>query len=160
MRNRFMKSIGALAVVCMMLAMAAPSFAQASGFAQWRGQSRYSRMMVDRLIRQAENHSDQFVRVFERALDRSRLEGTIREDRLNERAAELERQLNAARAELGRAGSQWEIRSSVSNAIEVGRTINTVMRRRQLTPNAERQWSLLRNDLNRLAAIYNLRQLG
>lgn len=154
MRNRLMKSFGALAAVFMMLAMAAP------GFAQWRGQSRYTRPMVDRLIRQAENHSDQFVRVFDRALDRSRLDATIREDRLNERAAELERQLNAARAELGRANSQWEIRSSVSSAIEAGRAINTVMRRRQLTPNAERQWNLLRNDLNRLATIYNLRQLA
>src|SRR6185369_16272752 len=132
MRNRLFKSFGALTVFCMALALASPSFAQ------WRGSSRYTRPMVDRLIRQAESRSNQFVAVFDRALDRSRLEGTIREDRLNERAAELERQLNAARGELNQSGNQWAIRSSISNAIEVGRAINNVMRKRQLTPNAER----------------------
>jgi len=153
MRNRLFKSLGALTVFCMALALASPSFAQ------WRGSSRYTRPMVDRLIRQAESRSNQFVAVFDRALDRSRLEGTIREDRLNERAAELERQLNVTREELNRSGNQWAIRSSISNAIEVGRAINNVMRKRNLTPNAERQWMLLRSDLNRLASVYNLRQL-
>ena len=138
---------------CVVLAMAAPSFAQ------WRGSSRYNRGSIDRLIRQAESRSNQFVGVFDRALDRSRLEGTIREDRLNERAAELERQLNVARGELNRSTNHWAIRSSISNAIEVGQAINNVMRRRNLPSNAERQWMLLRSDLNRLAAAYGLRQM-
>lgn len=153
MRNSLKKSFGALMMCCVVLALAVPSFAQ------WRGSSRYNRMSIDRLIRQAESHSNQFVGVFDRALDRSRLEGTIREDRLNERAAELERQLNVARNELNRSTDHWAIRSAVSNAIDVGQAINTVMRRRNLTPNAERQWSILRSDLNRLATAYGLRQL-
>ena len=153
MHNRFMKSFMALSVICMTLAIASPSFAQ------WRGSSRYNRGTVDRLIRQAEARSNQFVAVFDRALDRSRLEGTIREDRLNERAAQLESQLNIARQELNRTGNHWAIRSSISNAIDVGQAINNVMRRRQLTPNAERQWMLLRSDLNRLAMVYGLRQM-
>ena len=153
MRNSLKKSFGALMMCCMVLALAAPSFAQ------WRGSSRYNRGSIDRLIRQAESRSNQFVAVFDRALDRSRLEGTIREDRLNERAAELERQLNVAREELNRSTNHWAIRSSISNAMEVGQAINTVMRRRNLTPNAERQWTMLRSDLNRLAAAYGLRQL-
>lgn len=153
MRNRVLKSFSALAVCCMVLALASPSFAQ------WRGSSRYTRAIVDRTIRQAESRSNQFVGMFDRALDRSRLEGTIREDRLNEHAAELERQLNVARAELNRTGNQWAIRSSISNALDVARNINNVMRRRQLPNNVERQWMLLRSDLNRVASIYNLRQL-
>lgn len=153
MRNRLLKSFGAVTVCCMILALASPSFAQ------WRGSNRYTRTSIDRLIRQAESRSNQFVGAFDRALDRSRLEGSIREDRLNERAAELERQLNVARSELNTTGNHWAIRSSVSNAIEVGRAINNVMRRRNLSPYAERQWTMLRSDLNRLASAYNLRQL-
>jgi len=153
MRNSLKKSFGALMMCCMVLALAAPSFAQ------WRGSSRYNRGSIDRLIRQAESRSNQFVAVFDRALDRSRLEGTIREDRLNERAAELERQLNVAREELNRSTNHWAIRSSISNALDVGQAINTVMRRRNLTPNAERQWMMLRSDLNRLAMAYGLRQM-
>ena len=153
MRNSLKKSFGALMMCCMVLALAAPSFAQ------WRGSGRYNRGSIDRLIRQAESRSNQFVAVFDRALDRSRLEGTIREDRLNERAAELERQLNVAREALNRSTNHWAIRSSISNALDVGQAINTVMRRRNLTPNAERQWMMLRSDLNRLAMAYGLRQL-
>lgn len=140
-------------VCCMVLALASPSFAQ------WRGSSRYNRGQIDRLIRQAESRSNQFVAVFDRALDRSRLEGTIREDRLNERAAQLESQLNVARQELNRSNNHWAIRSAISNALDVAQGINTVMRKRNLTPNAERQWMLLKSDMNRLAVAYGLRQL-
>ncbi|MGA9767993.1 MAG: hypothetical protein WBV94_03065 [Blastocatellia bacterium] len=153
MRTNLKRTFGAVMMCCMMLAMAVPSFAQ------WRGSSRYNRGSIDRLIRQAESRSNQFVAVFDRALDRSRLEGTIREDRLNERAAELERQLNVARGELDRSTNHWAIRSAISNALDVAQNINTVMRRRQLTPNAERQWMLLKSDMNRLAVAYGLRQL-
>ena len=154
MRNLTFKSLAALAVCCLTLAMTSP------GFAQGRGYSRsYTRVNVDRLIRQAENRSDQFVAIFDRALDRSRLEGTIREDRLNERALELERELNVVRQEFNRTGNHYSIRSHVANALNVSQGINTVMRNRRLHPVAERQWTLLRSDLNRLAAVYNLRQL-
>jgi hypothetical protein len=156
MRNLKLKSFTALAVCCLVLAIASP------GFAQLRGQTRsraYARVEVDRLIRQAENRSDQFVAIFDRALDRSRLEGTIREDRLNERALQLERELNIVRREFNRTGNHYSIRSHIADALNVAQGINTVMRNRRLYPVAERQWMLLRSELNRLAAVYNLRQL-
>jgi hypothetical protein len=152
MRNLTLKSLTALTVCCMVLAIASPSFAQLRG----RG---YTRVSVDRLIRQAENRSDQFVAMFDRALDRSRLEGSIREDRLNERALQLERELNAVRLEFNRTRNHYSIRSHVANALNAAQSINTVMRNRRLYPVAERQWLLLRADLNRLAAVYGLGQL-
>ena len=153
MRNLTLKFFSALTVCCMMLAVASPTFAQ------WRGSRNYTRVNVDRLIRQAENRSDQFVAMFDRALDRSRLEGTIREDRLNERALQLERELNIVRQQFNRTRNHYEIRSHVANAINVAQGINRVMQNRRLYPTAERQWSLLRSDLNRLAAVYNVPQL-
>jgi len=156
MRNSLLKSFAALAACCLVMALASPSFAQSRGSARSRG---YSRASVDRLIRQAENRSDQFVAIFDRSLDRSRFEGTIREDRLNERARELEMQLNIVRQEFNRAGNYYNIRSHVSNALSAAQGINTVMRNRRLNPVVERQWILLRSELNRLASVYNLRQL-
>ena len=129
MRNLTFKTFTAIAVCCMVMALASP------GFAQWRGS--YTRVNVDRLIRQAENRSDQFVAIFDRALDRSRLEGTIREDRLNERALHLERELNIVRQQFNRTGNHYSIRSHVSNALNVAQGINTVMRNRRLHPVAE-----------------------
>lgn len=156
MRNRLMKSFVPLAVCCLVMAIASPSFAQVRGAARGRG---YTRVNVDRLIRQAENRSDQFVAIFDRSLDRSRLEGTIREDRLNERARELEVQLNIVRREFNRTGNHYEVRSHIANALNAAQGINTVVRNRRLIPVVERQWLLLRSELNRLAAVYNLRQL-
>jgi hypothetical protein len=156
MRNLRLKSITALAACCLMLAAASSSFAQSR--APYRS-SGYARVNVDRLIRQAENRSDQFVALFDRALDRSRLEGTFREDRLNERAFQLERQLNIVRQEFNRSSNHYSVRSHIANALNVAQSINNVMRNRRLYPAAERQWTLLRSDLNRLAAVYNLRQM-
>lgn len=153
MRNSLKKSFGALMMCCMVLAMAAPSFAQ------WRGSSRYNRGSVDRLLRQAENRGNQFAAVFDRALDDTRLNGSIREDRLNEKASELQSRLTTARREFDRSNDHWAIRSQISAAIDAGQSINTVMRRRNLTPAAERQWLMLKSELNRLATVYGLRQL-
>ena len=156
MRNVTLKFFSAIIVCWMMLSVASPTFAQG----RWPSGSRgYSRVNVDRLIRQAENRSDQFVAMFDRALDRSRLEGTIREDRLNERALQLEREMNIVRQEFNRTRNHYEIRSHIANALNVAQGINTVMRNRRLYPVAERQWMLLRSDLNRLASVYNLSQL-
>ncbi|MCI0490874.1 MAG: hypothetical protein L0229_30140 [Blastocatellia bacterium] len=157
MRNRLLKSFTALAVCCLVLAIASPSFAQVRGSYRSRA---YSRAYVDRLIRQAENRSDQFVAIFDRALDRSRLEGTIREDRLNERAFQLERELNVVRREFNRTGNYYSVRSHVAIALNSAQAINRVMHNRRLIPVAERQWALLRSELNRLAAVYNLRRLS
>jgi hypothetical protein len=156
MRNSKIKSIAGVMACCLVLAIASPVFAQSRGY----GYGNRNRTNVERLIRQAENRSDQFVRTFDLALDRSRFDGRLREDRLNERALELERHLNMARqAVAGVNNNHFYARSHIANAINVAQGINTVMRNRRLMPQSERQWVLLRSDLNRLAAIYNLRQL-
>jgi hypothetical protein len=158
----FVKATITMAVCCMMLTLASPSFAQWRGdsFGQWGGVNRgRSRVDVDRLIRQAENRSDQFVALFDRALDRSRLDGTIREDRLNVRAMDLERQLNIVRQQFNRTNNFMSIRYQIANAMNAAQGINNVMHNRRLDPVVERQWVFLRSDLNRLAAVYNVRQL-
>ena len=153
MRNSRFKSLAGLMACCLVLAVASPVFAQS------RYRTRGYRVDVARLIQRAENRSDQFVRTFDVALDRSRFDGRIREDRLNERALQLERSLNLARQSMIGNYNHWYARTHIANAINVAHGINTVMRNRQLMPQAERQWMLLRTDLNRLAAVYNLRQL-
>ncbi len=50
-----------------------------------------SRAQIDRLIRNLEERVDRFVVQFNYALDNSRLNNTRRENRLNERARDLER---------------------------------------------------------------------
>ena len=128
--------------------------------AQRRGRARaYTKADVDRVIRRVEDRSDQFVRLFDRALDRSRLDGTRREDRLNEQAKNLERTLDDLRREFDRKESYIETRPEVGRALNVAEDINRAMRRRRMGGETERQWNLLRNELNALALVYNLRPL-
>jgi hypothetical protein len=109
------------------------------------------------MIRQVEDRSDVFVRIFDRALDRSRLDNTRKEDRLNERALDLERQLNIVRQEFERTQNHQAVRSHIARALSIAEGINTVVRNRRLDPQVERQWMLLRSEMNRLAQVYNIR---
>jgi hypothetical protein len=153
MRNQIARSFIGFMVCCTVIALASPSFGQ-----WWRGDNRY-RGSVDRIIRQAENRSDIFVRVLDRTSDDGGLQG-FRADRLSDRARDLEQQLNVIRQEFDQTNNHFQIRSQVHEALNIASGINNVMQNRRMSYQAERQWMLLRSDLNRLASIYNLPRLG
>lgn len=119
----------------------------------------YSKAQVERIIRRVENQSDRFVRSFDNSLDRSRMDGTRREDNLNERARNLENSLDALRLEFDRMDRYQDTRAQVSSVLNIAEGINTAVRRQRLRNNTERLWARLRGELNALAAVYNLRQL-
>jgi hypothetical protein len=119
----------------------------------------YSRAQVEQIIRRVENQSDRFVRSFDRSLDRSRVDGTVREDNLNQRARDLENSLDVLRQEFDRTDRYQDTRQQVSNVLNVAEDINRAVRNRRLRGNTERLWAQLRNELNTLASVYNLRQL-
>jgi histidinol dehydrogenase len=119
----------------------------------------YTKAQVERIIRRVENQSDRFVRSFDNALDRSRMDGTRREDNLNGRARDLENALDSLRQEFDRTDRYQDTRTQVSSVLNTAEGINTAVRRRRLTNYTERLWTQLRSELNELAAIYNLRQL-
>jgi histidinol dehydrogenase len=118
-----------------------------------------TKAQVERIIRRVENQSDRFVRSFDNALDRSRADGTWREDNLNERARDLENKLDALRMEFDRTDRYQDTRTQVSSVLNTAEGINTAVRRRRLNNNTERLWERVRDELNTLAAFYNLRQL-
>ncbi len=134
-----------------------------SSQAQYRGRNRqravYNKADIDRIIRRVEDRSDNFVRLFDQSLDRSNLDGTKREDRLNERARDLERELDSLRSNFDRTDKYMDTRQQVSRVLSTADGINKVMLRRRLGGATEQQWRLLRAELNALADAYNLRQL-
>ncbi len=158
MRSNVSKLLMIFAVMALVLGTASPSEAQRRGARRARGPI-YTRADVDRVIRRVETRSDVFVRMFDNALDRSVLNGSRREDRLNERAMELERELDQVRLEFDRIEGYRDIRNNVARAMNVSEAINRVVRARRLSPQVERQWVLLRTELNQLARVYNLRLL-
>jgi len=119
----------------------------------------YRKAQVEQIIRRLENQSDRFVRSFDRSLDNSRVDGTRREDNLNQRARDLENSLDVLRQEFDRTDRYQDTRSQVSSVLNVAEDINRAVRNRRLRGNTERLWSRVRTELNTLASIYNLRQL-
>src|ERR1051326_1490184 len=121
MRSHLLKSFVALIVFGALLALASPTSAQ------WGRPDRFERGYAGRLIRDAENRSDQFVAVFDRALDMRGMEGTVRAERLNDRARDLESALNRVRQAFEQRSGNEEIRSELANAINIAEGINRVM---------------------------------
>ena len=157
MRKSISKLIIAGFALCMLAAIAVPGQAQ-----QYRRVYRnryYTKIQVERIIRRVENQSDRFVGSFDSALDRSRLDGTAREDNLNQRARNLENDIDSLRQEFDRTDRYQDTRSRVSRVLNTAEGINAVMHRRRLGGNAERLWAQLRVELNVLASVYNLPRL-
>ncbi|HXI88436.1 MAG TPA: hypothetical protein VNO24_00345 [Blastocatellia bacterium] len=77
---------------------------------------------------------------------------------LSERARDLESQLNMVGGEFDQS-SNYDRRSQVGTVLRVAESINNAMRYRRVDFDVQRQWSMVRYDLNRLARVYNLRQI-
>jgi hypothetical protein len=148
----------ALAAICAVLILSAPTEAQ-----RWRrapSQRGYTKVEVNEIIKRVEDRSDRFAKLFDKSLDRSRLNGTEREDRLNQYARDLEKALDDLRREFDRKENYVETRPEVRRCLDIATDINVAMRNRRLGAETERQWALLRAELNALADVYNLPLVG
>lgn len=152
----FTKKISA--TVLALLAMALMVTATASAQGRYRGRN-YTKADVDRIIKRCEERSDAFTRMIDRNLDRSRLDGTRREDNINEQVRDLERALDELRREFDRRDVWRETRREVEKVMRESDEINALMRNARFDRSVEREWQLVKADLNKLAGIYELRQL-
>lgn len=152
------RSLFSFVTVLAVCSIALPS----ASLAQRRGPYRdggYTRADVNSLIRRVEESSDAFVKIFDDALDKSTMDGSRKEDRLNDRAKDLEKQLDQVREEFDRREDYRDVRENVSKALSAAEAINKAVRNRRLNYQVQRQWGLLRSELNRLGRVYNLRSL-
>src|SRR5215470_9778297 len=81
------------------------SVVSANAQGRYRGKF-YSKADVDRIIKRVETRSDEFKSLVDRYLDRSRLDDTKKEDRINEQVGELEKALDNLRSDFDRT-DQW-----------------------------------------------------
>lgn len=154
--GRNLKATSIAVGFCLLVALSVSVSAQNRRYSRNRVNTKAE---IDRVIRRVENQSDRFVRSFDSSLDNSRLDGTRREDNLNQRASTLENDLDSLRLEFDRTDRYQDTRSQVSRVLSTAEGINTAVRNRRLGRNTERIWAQLRTELNALANAYNLRQL-
>jgi hypothetical protein len=114
---------------------------------------------VENIIRRVEQHTDVFVRQFDRALDNSRADGSRREDRLNERARELETATDELRREFDRGDSLQENRDEVQRCISIASQIDRAIRRGRVGSGVQNSWRNLRRELNALARVYGVQSV-
>lgn len=155
MTKNFLKLLTGLAALLMVLALANVSNAQRRG----RGRN-YTKAQVDRIIKNVEERTDRFVSQFDRALDRSRLNNTNREDKLNEKARDLESATDELRREFDRRDLWIENKDEVRKCLNLASDIDVAMRNRRLGAATENNWKFVRNELNALAKVYGLPVLG
>jgi len=125
-----------------------------------RGNVNARKAQADRLIKNLEERVDRFVVQFDYALDNSRVNNTRRENRLNERAKDLERATDELRREFDRNDSRQENSAEVRKCLDIASDIDVAMRNRRLNRATETNWRAVRLELNALARIYNLSPTG
>jgi hypothetical protein len=149
------------AVVCLsvaaLLALASAAPAGAQGSARGR---RYTKGDVDRLIKGAENYSDRFKDYVDKRLDKSYLDGSRAEDRLNDQVSDLEKALDDLRGDFDRKDSWWETRSEVQDVTREAHDIFLLINRRRFPRQIQSAWAPLRRAINTLADVYELPRVG
>lgn len=111
----------------------------------------------DRAIRQIlnriDNRTNQFRNSLDAALDRSRIDGTRREDNINQFVQDFD---NAVESLRDRFNNRTETTADVENVLNIATRIDNFMRRNRLATTAQNDWVSLRSDVNQLAAAYNI----
>ena|SRR2546426_898456 len=146
MRSTLMKSLAALAMCLTVLAWSTPTLAQRSfGFRiQFGGGAR-----ALGLIRASDNLSERFASTLD-----------YREDSLSGQAHDLAYHVSMARSDAESGASFWQVRSHIASAVGIARNIDREMRYRGVDYQVQREWSMLRSDLNGLARAYNVGYVG
>ena len=151
--HTLLKKIAPTFVITLVIALAGIGIILPPAQAQTRRATRVSDRQVELILRRVENRSNRFRRSFDRALDRSRLDDTSREDDINNSVKEFEDATDQLRS---RFNDRAAVADDVENVLSRARLINDFLRRNRLNSVVQRDWSYLRADLTQLARTYNI----
>lgn len=142
------RSFLALLFVITCLAVAAPARAQVVGQPY-----RLNDKEVERILRRVENQTNNFRRSLDASLDRSRLNGTNREDDINAFMKNFEEQTKRLR---DRFDDHKSVAADVEAVLNSAAAIDQFVYRQRLNERGQNDWSTLRASLDELAQAYNV----
>ena len=114
---------------------------------------RVSDANVQNLLTRIETRTDNFKRVINNSLDRSRLNNTDSEDSINNYIADFESATDSLKE---RFDSRRSVASDVENVLSRASVIEGFLNDYRTNANSQRIWNLLKTDLNTLAQYYNV----
>ena len=120
----------------------------------------YSKQYIEQLLERIEERSDAFTKRFDEALDDSRLDTTRTEENYTDRSRDLENATDELRREFDHNDTRGETSANVRKVLNIATDINRIMNSRNFGRQTELTWTALRSELNTLAAIYRLPQVG
>ena len=142
--------IKVIAIVFVLTCLGAVAPAQAQVVGQ---PNRLSDKEVQRILRRIENQANKLRRSLDDALDRSRLNGTNREDDINAFIKNFDEQTKRLH---DRFDDNKSVAADVETVLNRAADIDQFMRRQRLSERAQNDWSALRTSLDELAAAYNV----
>ena len=108
---------------------------------------------VKKLMAQLKKDTGRFRKSFDSSLDRSRLNGSHREDDINRFLKNYE---DATERLYSRFKDNKSVGADVEAVLDGAAEIDTFMTRRLASERAQRDWSEVRQDLRRLAEAYHV----
>ena len=108
---------------------------------------------VKKLMAQLKKDTGRFRKSFDSSLDRSRLNGTNREDDINHFLKNYE---DATERLYSRFKDNKSVGADVEAVLDGAAEIDRFMTRRVASERAERDWDAVRQDLRRFAEAYNV----
>jgi hypothetical protein len=115
---------------------------------------RISDREVEKVINRIEKQSDRFRSALDAALDKSRLDGTRREDDINAFVKDFYKETKTLRDHFDHHKSTG---ADVQSVLDRASRIDDFMRRNRLKKKeAEREWSSLKQNLDELASVYSV----
>jgi hypothetical protein len=103
----------------------------------------------------------EFKEEFDKAVEHSMMEGTKLEERAKHRSDDLHNSARRLRDVFGdkRDKNNPAVRDQVDKTLAASADVNRIMQDHRFTDKLQRNWELLRSDLNGLAAVYDLSPL-
>ena len=157
MKKYFVNMLVAAAAILMVLSFAGDANAQR------RRESRnrlMTKAQVKQVISRVEDRVDNFVKNNNKSLDKSKLDGSSREDWLNKRARDLESATDELSREFEKRDAWIENKDEVRKCLNIASDINRNMRNYKFGAATEGNWDRVRYELNTLADVYNLPKVG
>ncbi len=115
--------------------------------------TRANENQVRNLLQRLETRTDTFRTVLDRRMDNTRLNDTVTEDMISNYVAEFE---NATDDLRNNFNSRRATADDVTNVLNYGWYVDDFMRRNRMGTAPERQWNLIRRDLDRLSQYYRV----
>ena len=159
MKKTGIKLLVGVSVVLMIIMAADTANAQRRIRREARGRA-MTKAQVKIVINRVEDRVDRFVKNYDNALDRSRLDGSSRENWLMNRARDLESATDELAREFDRRDAWIDNREETRRCLNIATDIDRNMRNYRYGSAAEANWANVRFELNTLADIYNLPKVG